>query len=132
MPERKPHFSTLESYEEMPIFIPVDIMDDMVKLVVRKLSGSAGIGGMDSEALQFWLQKFGDTSKTLRIIVEYFAEWLANQSPPWDAYWVFISCRLVSLDKQTSVCLLDIGKPRADIIYMSLEVYPQNNHLRPC
>ena len=82
MPERKPHFSTLESYEEMPIFIPVDIMDDMVKLVVRKLSGSAGIGGMDSEALQFWLQKFGDTSKTLRIIVEYFADWLANQSPP--------------------------------------------------
>ena len=44
MLKRKPHFSTLEAYEEMPHFIPVDITKNALKLVVREILGSAGPG----------------------------------------------------------------------------------------
>ena len=47
---RKLHSSTLGVYEKMPVFVPVDIAEDVVELVARKLSGSAGPGGTDSEA----------------------------------------------------------------------------------
>ena len=42
----------LESYEEMPIFIPLNITEDLVESVVQKLLGRAGPGGTDSEDLQ--------------------------------------------------------------------------------
>ena len=41
----------LETYEETPIFIPVNITEEAVISVARKLSGSSGPGGTDSEAL---------------------------------------------------------------------------------
>ena len=44
--------ATLETYEEMPIFIPVDITEEAVELIARKLSGISGTGGTDLEALQ--------------------------------------------------------------------------------
>ena len=50
-PERKTHFSTLKVYEETPIFILVDIMEDVVELVARKILGILDLGGTDSEAL---------------------------------------------------------------------------------
>ena len=46
--ERKTHSPTLEAYEETSVLIPVDFMEDVVKLVVQKLLGSAGTGGTDS------------------------------------------------------------------------------------
>ena len=41
----------LEAYEERPVFIPVNITKDAVESVVRKLLGSAGPDGTESEAL---------------------------------------------------------------------------------
>ena len=38
-PERKTHCSTLEAYKETPIFILVDIMEDVSESATRKLSG---------------------------------------------------------------------------------------------
>ena len=58
----------LEAYEEMPIFILVGIKEDVVESVARKLSGSAGSGGMESEALQRWLLKFVDDSKFFLLV----------------------------------------------------------------
>ena len=37
----------LEMYEEMPIFIPVDIMEEAVELVARKVLGSSSPRGTD-------------------------------------------------------------------------------------
>ena len=54
--------ATLETYEETPIFIPFDIMEGAVESVGRKLSGSSGPGGTDSEALQGRLLKFVEDS----------------------------------------------------------------------
>ena len=64
----------------------MNITEDVVKLIARKLLGGAGPGGTDSEALQGLLLKFGDYSKKLCISVEYFVKWVANQSPPWATY----------------------------------------------
>ena len=67
-PEKKPLDVMLELYESMPFFIPVYIMEEVVESVARKLPGSSGPGGMDSEALQGWLLKFGDNSKNICIL----------------------------------------------------------------
>ena len=40
----------LELYAATPVFIPVDIAEEVVKSVAKKLSGGAGPGGTDLEA----------------------------------------------------------------------------------
>ena len=47
----------LETYDETRIFIPVNIMEDAVKSVARKISEALDPGGTDSEALQGWIFK---------------------------------------------------------------------------
>ena len=108
--ENNPSCATLETYEERPIFILVGITEDAVKLVALKLSGDSGPGGMDSEALQVWLIKFGEDSKILRTSVETFVDWLSNRGPSWSAYSEFMS-GLIALDKQPDVRLVGVGKP---------------------
>ena len=61
-------------YNETPIFIPVDIAENVVKLVAQKLSGSSGPGGTDLEDLYRWFLKFGEGRKKLRISVEIFVD----------------------------------------------------------
>ena len=70
--KRIPSCSKLETYEGTHIFIPV----------MHKRSESSGPRGMDSEALQGWLLKFGEDGTRLRTSVETFVDWLANGSPP--------------------------------------------------
>ena len=50
----------------------MDITEDVVKSVARKLLGSSGPSGTDSEALQRWLLKFGVDRKILSTGVEFF------------------------------------------------------------
>ena len=56
-PEREPNCSTLEAYKETPVFIPMDITEDVVCFVAVKLLVHSGPSGMDSEDLQGWLLK---------------------------------------------------------------------------
>ena len=58
------------------------------------------MGGADLVILQHWLLRFVAASGELRLMVAYFADWLENGRPPWAAYPVLISGRLVALDKQ--------------------------------
>ena len=60
----------------------MDIMEDMVKSVVLKLSEILVTGNIDSEALQVWILKFGEDSKRLRTRMETFIKWIANGRPP--------------------------------------------------
>ena len=53
------HRAMLEVYDKTPIFIPVDITEDLVESVTRKIKGDLGPVGNTSEALQVWLLKFG-------------------------------------------------------------------------
>ena len=94
----------------MSIFIPVDIMEDVVESVSQEILGGSGPGGKDLEALQGWLLKFGEDSKKLRISAEIFVEWLANNNIPWEAYPIFMTGRLIVLDKQPVVHPVGIGE----------------------
>ena len=100
----------LETYEETPIFIPVDITEEAVELVVRKLSGSSVLGGTESEALQGWLLKFGEDSTRLCTRMENVLDWLSNGSPPWAAYCTFMSGLLIALYKQLGVRPFVVGE----------------------
>ena len=106
--ESPPPRSTLEVYKKMPVFIPVDITEDVVELVARRLSGSLGHGGTESEALQVWLLKSGEDSKKLCTSVVVF--YLANNIPPWATYRAFMDGRLIALDKQPGVHPVTVGE----------------------
>ena len=101
---------TLETYEETPIFIPVDITEEAVESVAQTLLGISGPGGTYSDALQGWLLKFGEDSTRLLSSVENFVNWLANESPPWAAYCVFMSFRMIVLDKQPGIRPVGVGE----------------------
>ena len=62
----------LDVYDKTPIFIPVDITENVIKSVACNLTGGSGPGGTDSGGLQGWLLKFREDSKTFRISVEIF------------------------------------------------------------
>ena len=64
--------SMLETYNETPIFIPVDIAEDAVKSVTQKLSGNYSPRVTDSEALQGYILKLVNDSKRLCSSVETF------------------------------------------------------------
>ena len=107
--ETIPSCATLETYEETFIFIPVNVTEESVESVAHKLLGGSVPGGMDSEALQGWLLKFGEDSTRLRTSVETFVNWLENGSPPWAAYRAFMLVRLINLDKQPDLRTVVVG-----------------------
>ena len=99
-------------------------MEDVVKSVARKLLGSSGPGGTDSEGLQVWTIKSGKDTKTLCTIVETFVDWIANKSPTWEAYREFMSGCMIEPEKRPGVCPVGIGKtpPMSVMIMMTISV----------
>ena len=85
-------------------------MEESVKLVVRKLSGSSGPVVTDSESLQGWLMKFGEDSTRMRTSVETFVDWLANGSLPWVNNFAFMSGQLIVIYKQIDVRPVGLGE----------------------
>ena len=51
LPKRKPHFSKLGGYEETPVFVLVDMAEDVDNSVVQKCLGGAEPSGTDLEDL---------------------------------------------------------------------------------
>ena len=78
-------------------------MEEAVKSVAWKVSGSYGPGGTDSESLQGWILKFRGDSKRLCTSVETLVDWLSNGIPSWAVYCEFMSGCLIALDKQPCV-----------------------------
>ena len=50
-----------------------------------------------------WLLCFGCALEELRVVAARLADWMANLSPPWDAYFALMACCLVALDKMPGV-----------------------------
>jgi hypothetical protein len=92
-----PHKSTIHQYELMPDFINKEITQETVEQVAHNLSGYAGLGVVDSHAVSHWMLAFGNASETSRHSLANFANWLANNLPPWAAYRVMWSGRLLAL-----------------------------------
>ena len=107
---KKTYCSTLEVYNEIPIFISVDTAEDVVESVMHKILRIWCAGSMESEDIHRWLLNFGEDIKKLRISVQIFVEWIANHIPPWTAYRVLISDRLITLDKLPGVSLVGVGE----------------------
>lgn len=107
---RIPKATDLPSFTNLPDLVELDITTDHVSTVASRLSGSAGLGGVDSITLQQWLLKFGKASAELRKAVAEMTDWLANHSPPWAAYRALMAGRLVALDKCPGVRPVGIGE----------------------
>jgi len=100
-----------ETYEEgAPAIVPVDITANTIESIATKLSGGAGLGGMDAVDLRNWLLRYGAESQALREEMAQWTMWLANESPPWAAYRALMAGRLVALDKQPGVRPVGIGE----------------------
>ena len=80
-------------------------MEEAVESVTRKLLGSSGPGGTDSEALQGWLVVLHYV-----LALKLLFDWLANGSPPWAAYRAFMSGLLIVIDKHPGVHLVGVGE----------------------
>jgi hypothetical protein len=78
----------LPTYDVVPDFTNLDITEDVVDQVVRRLSGSAGIGGMDSHPITPWLLCFDEASQKLRVALADFGGWsgMSNKNALWAAY----------------------------------------------
>jgi hypothetical protein len=100
----------MEDYDTLPDFVDLDITEDVVEQVARRLSGSAGPGGSDAQAIQHWLLRFGGASGELRRAVAGLVEWMANDFPPWAAYRALKAGRLIALDKCPGVRPVGIGE----------------------
>ena len=91
---------SLEAYIGKTLeMVPVDIAYTTVAIVVRKLLGSAGPGGVDSVSLKYWLLWFGVASMGLIHIFGEFRDWMANSILPWESYREPMSGRLIGLNK---------------------------------
>ena len=108
---RTPTAASLDSYLGRPLELtPVDITEDTVTEVSRRLSAGPGPGGTDSVSLQHWLLKSGAANTDLRLIVGDFVEWLGNGRPPWAAYRALMRSRLIALDKQPGIRPVGVGE----------------------
>ena len=84
-------------------------MEDIVELAARKLLGIVGPSGTYSEALQWWLLKFG-SHIFVCISVESFVDWTANMIPLWAVYMEFMSGHPIALDKPPIVQPMGVWK----------------------
>jgi hypothetical protein len=105
-----PQLSTLHPYDVTLEFSSVDITHDTIEQVARNLSGSSGLGGVDSQAVAHWLLAYGNASATLRHALAYFTNWLVNTLPPWAAYRALWAGRLLALDKMPGIRPIEIGE----------------------
>eukprot|EP00978_Attheya_sp_CCMP212_P029234 scaffold103337_cov31-Attheya_sp.AAC.4 len=81
-----PDVGDLPHCDKTPEFVDVDVTADTVESATRKLSGSAGPGGINYVGLSHFLLRFGKTSAMLQEAVADFTRWMANDMPPWAAY----------------------------------------------
>jgi hypothetical protein len=81
-----------------------------VEKTARKLSGGAGLGGVDSYNLKHWLLGFGKVSRELQNTVADIVSWMANTIPPWAAIRALRAGRLIALKKNPGVRPVGIGE----------------------
>ena len=107
---RKPGEDAFQLYENIPELLNLDLNDKTVEKVARRLSGGAGLGGVNSAFLKQILLRHGAASRRIRRTMASFAEWMANSYPPWAAYRALRMGRLIALDKSPGVRPVGIGE----------------------
>ena len=65
---------SLPIFESYPELVNIEVTEDSVDKVVRRLSGSVGPSEIDSVSMSHWLLKFGGTRINLRRSIAKFVE----------------------------------------------------------
>ena len=78
--------------------------------MASNLSGDAGALGAEAIELRNWLLRFACEKEEFRVVVANLADWMANTSPPRDAYRALMECYLVALDKRPRMHTVGIGE----------------------
>ena len=102
--------TNLKESDSIPKFHRVWIMEDAVEKVAGKLTGRAGLTGLDSFMMKELLLKHGQASAHLRSAVSNLESWLANENVLWAAYCGLMLCGEVAFDRMPGVCPLGIGE----------------------
>ena len=109
-PSSEPSNIAMEEYDSLPALIDVDISEETVLNVAKKLKGSGGPGGTDYAAMQNWLLRYGHISENLRESISRLTNWIANTIVPFEAIRALVANRLVALDKCPGVRPVGIGE----------------------
>jgi len=107
-PMRESGEAAMHTYDTTPSLIDLDISEVTLEFVASKISGSAGLSGIDSVQLKHLLLQHGGASKILRQAAAKFSRWLATTHPPWAAYRAMWD-RLVALGKNLGIYPICIG-----------------------
>ncbi len=97
------HCIAFEHYNEVPVEIPTDCTSKDLETLALRMGGSADLSSLNTVMLRNCLLWYGRALGKLRQELANWVEWLSNESPPWAAYRVLMSQRLVALDKQPGV-----------------------------
>ena len=108
-PVENPTYVAFKEYKEVPETDPLDFLENNVTWVASKISGAAGVIGAESINLRNWILCLGCASEEFIVVVADLAAWMANSSPPWDAYCDMMACRLVAMDTRPGVCPVGIS-----------------------
>ena len=89
--------------------VPLKLIVKTVMEVARYLSGVTGPGITEPISLQHWIIQFGEARGNLLLTFADLVEWLAKERPPWAAYCVLMSGRLMVLDNNSRVRSMGMG-----------------------
>ena len=93
-------------FESCPEFIEVEVIDENLEQVAKKLSGSVDLSGINLISMSYWLLQFGGVSARLRKSIASMIKGLANGHLHWAAYRAMTWGRLVGLVECPGVSLI--------------------------
>lgn len=110
-PSSKPHCEDAQiEADYVPDFEDVFITADVIEKTARRIQGSAGPSGTDSDHWQAVLLRYGAQSSLLREKVAAFTNYLCNSVVPWERIQALMSGRLIALDKNPGVRPIGVGE----------------------
>lgn len=99
-----------EGYPHTPCSVPHAFDEESIAKIAGKLHGSAGPAGIDADLMKSLTLRHGLASAELRAEMALWAEWMANDCPPWAAIRAVNAKRLVPLDKKPGVRPVHVGE----------------------
>ena len=109
-PSSEPSNVAMKEYDNLPTLMDVEISEETVLTVAKRLKGSGGPGGTDYAAMQNWLLRYRHISKQLLKAIYTLMNWIANNIVPFKAIRALVANRLVALDKCPGVRPVGIGE----------------------